>query len=122
MSKSAHDDVLDASLNEIKDNCTLQVLCSQEPTTRAEAVTTYALADVAIGSGDLTIGDGDVSGRKAAVAAKSTVTIDASGTGTHIAIVDGTRLLWVTTCTSVVVVATETIDFPTWDIEMRDPA
>jgi len=121
MGKTAHDDVLDGALDIIKDNATLMILCSAQPTTRTEAVTTYALADVAISSGDFTLGDGDVSGRKATVAAQATVTVDATGTGTHVAIVDGSRLLWVTTCTTAAVVSPGTVDLPSWTIEMRDP-
>ena len=121
MGKSANDALPDAYLNEIKDNATLMIACSAEPTTRTEAVTTYALADVAVVSGDFTLGNGDVSGRKLAVAAKSAVAIDTSGTATHVAIVDGTRLLFVTTCTSIALVDTGTVNFPTWDIEVADP-
>ncbi len=119
--KSAHNDVLDAALSEIKDNGTIMTLCSQAPTTRTEAVSTYALADVAMAPTDFTIGDGDVSGRKLAVAAKSSVLIDTTGTGTHIAVCDGTRLLWVTSCASYNAIQGQTMNFPTWDVELRDP-
>lgn len=121
MGKSVHDDVLDASHNEVKTNATLQILCSAEPTTRTEAVSTYALADVALSSGDFTIANGDTSGRKVTVGAKSGVTVDNSGSGTHIAIVDGTRLLRVTTCTTVAVTAAGTVDLPAWKAEHADP-
>lgn len=96
MTKTVHDDVLDAALDVIKDNANLQIACSQPPTTRAEAVTTYALADIAMVTGDFTKADGDTSGRKLTVAAKSGVAIDTSGMASHVALVDGTRLLYVT--------------------------
>jgi hypothetical protein len=121
MAKIVHDDVLDGATSVIKTNCNLMIVCSTQPTTRTEAVTTYALADVAMASGDFTQGNGDVSGRKVTVAAKSGVTIDASGTATHIALVDGTRLLYVTTCTSQGLNSGGTVDFPAWDIEIADP-
>ena len=120
MAKTVHNDVLDASHNEIKNNCNLMIACSSEPTTRTEAVTTYALADVALASGDFTNAD-DTSGRKCTVGAKTGVTIDASGTATHIALVDGSRLLRVTTCTSQALTAAGTVDFPAWKFSIADP-
>lgn len=45
MAKSVHDDVLDGALNIIKNNTNIMTVCSSEPTTRTEAVTTYALGD-----------------------------------------------------------------------------
>jgi hypothetical protein len=122
MAKTVHDDVLDGALAIIRGNCNLMVACSAQPTTRAEAVTTYALADVAMTpTTDFTISDGDVSGRKVRTAAKSGVTVDANGTATYIALVDGTRLLAVTTCTSQVLTAGNTVDFPAFDFEIADP-
>lgn len=115
MAKSSHADVLDGAGLVIKNNCNLMIACSQQPTTRAEAVTTYALADVAMATGDFTMA-ADGGGRKCTVAAKSGVAVDASGTATHIAFVDGTRLLYVTTCTSQALTAGNTVNFPAVDI------
>ncbi len=121
MAKSVHNDVLDGALNIVKNNATLMTLCSAQPTTRTAAVTTYALADVAMSSGDFSIADGDVSGRKMTVAAKNAITVDTTGTGTHVAICDGSRLLYVTTCTSQAVTSGNTVNIPAWDIEIADP-
>ena len=121
MAKIVHDNVLDGALDIIKNNANLMILCSQQPTTRTEAVTTYALADVAMSGTDFTHANGDTSGRKTTVGAKNSVTVDASGTGTHVALVDGTRLLYVTTCTSQAVTSGNTVNFPAWDIELADP-
>lgn len=121
MAKIVHDDVLDGALNIIKNNASLMTVCSAQPATRAEAVSTYALADVAVSSADFTLANGDASGRKCTVAQKTGVTVDASGTATHIALVDGTRLLYVTTCTSQVLTAGNTVNIPAWDIEIADP-
>lgn len=121
MAKTVHDDVLDASHDETA-LANIMTVCSQEPTTRTEAVTTYKLADVTMTPGtDFTKAPGDVSGRKVTVAAKSGVTVDTSGTATHVALCDGTRLLRVTTCTSQALTAGNTVDFPAWDIEITDP-
>jgi len=124
MAKSVHDDVLDGAFD-VLDQANLMIACSAQPTSRTEAVTTYALADVAMTvNTDYTKANGDVSGRKVTVAAKSTVLIDTSGTATHVALVDGTRLLYVTTCTSQALTAnaSNTVNFPAWDIEIQDPS
>lgn len=122
MAASVHDDVLDGAFD-VVDQANLMIACSAEPTTRAEAVTTYALADIAMTvNTDYTKANGDTSGRKVTVAAKSTVTVDVTGTATHVALVDGTRLLYVTTCTSQALTSGNTVNFPAWDIEIADPA
>ena len=124
MAKSVLNDVLDAMLDEIALGTELNV-CSTEPTTRTEAVTTYSLADVVLtagdGGGDYTIADGDTSGRKVTVAQQATITVDTSGTALHIALTDATRLLYVTTCTSQALTAPNTVTVPAWDIEVADP-
>ena len=123
MAKTVHDDVLDGAFD-VLDQANLMIACSAQPTSRTEAVTTYALADVAMTvNTDYTKANGDVSGRKVTVAAKSTVLIDTSGTATHVALVDGTRLLYVTTCTSQALTAngSNTVNFPAWDIEIAGP-
>jgi len=124
MTKTVHDDVLDAALDEIATG-NIMTACSAAPTTRTEAVTTYALADIALtpgdGNGDFTVADGDVSGRKVTVAQQADVDIDTSGTATHVAICDDTDLLLVTECTSQALVDTGTVTFPAFDDEIADP-
>ena len=126
MAKSVHDDVLDGAFNIIKNNCTRQVACSAQPTTYTEANATYALADVTMTSADFTIANGDASGRKVTVAAKSGVLIDTSGTAAYVALLDviNSKLLFVTTCAPQALTAngTNTVNFPTWDDEIADPA
>jgi len=124
MGKSVHDDVLDGALNIIKNNCTRMTVCSQQPTTYTEANATYALADVTVASGDFTVGNGDTSGRKVTVAQKTGVTVDASGTGNHVALLDvsNSKLLYVTTATSQALTSGNTMTFNAWDIEILDPS
>jgi hypothetical protein len=124
MAKSVSNDVLDGAFDIIKDNCTRVTLCSAEPTTYAEGNATYALADVTVDSSDFTIADGDSSGRKVTVAAQNGVTVDSTGTATHVALLDvsGTRLLYVTTCTSQAVTSGNTANIPAFDIEIADPS
>ena len=121
MGKTVHDDVLDAMLDEIA-LANIMTACALEPTTRTEAITTNKLADVAMTPGtDYTVGEGDSNGRKVAMVAKSDVTVDTTGTADHVALCDGTRLLYVTTCTGQLLTASNTVDFPTWDVEVADP-
>ena len=124
MAKTAHDSVLDGG-SDIFDQSTGMHLCSQEPTTRTEATTTYQLATATMTPDtDFTKADGDTSGRKVTTAVKNGVVVDNSGTGTHIAFTDGSNLLFVTTCTSQAVTANgaNTVNFPAFTLEFRDPA
>jgi hypothetical protein len=123
MPKSVDDTVLDGALNIIKNNCTRMVLCSAQPTTYTEANATFALADVTMANGDFVAANGDVSGRKLTVASKSGVTVDVTGTGNHVALLNvaGTALLYVTTCGAQAVGAGGTVDFGSWKVEIADP-
>lgn len=121
MAKSVHDDVLDGALNIIKNNCNLMTACSAEPTTRTEAVTTYALADAIMSGTDFTLANGDTNGRKVTVSAQAGEAVDTTGTANHVALVDGTRLLYVTTATAQALTSGNTVDFSAWDIEIADP-
>lgn len=124
MAKWANDDVMDAGLAVIAEATTLLV-CSSQPADRAEALTA-ALADVALtagdGNGDFTISDGDTSGRKVAVAAQADIPVDTTGEATHVALIDGTELKYVTTCTAQGLTAGNTVTVPTWDAEIADPS
>jgi len=115
MAKSAHSDVLDGLGGIVKTNCNLMIACSAQPTTRAEAVTTYALADVAMATGDFTAA-ADGGGRKLTVSAKSGVPVDTTGAAVYIAFVDSSRLLYVDTCASQQLTQGNTVNFPAVDI------
>lgn len=123
MAKSIHDDVLDAALDELA-TATRLVVCSGEPANFA-GIAAVALADVTLtagdGNGDHTIGNGDTNGRKNRISAQDDVPIDSSGTATHIALDDGSKLLAVTTCTSQVLTSGGTVDVPAFDFEFADP-
>lgn len=125
MGKSVNDLVLDAAHDYVISNGNKQVACSAEPTTYAEATSTYMLAEVALASGDYTkaAGAGTPAGRKCTVAAKNGVTITNSGTATHIAIVDtvNSALLRVTTCTSLSLTAGQTVNFGSWSFDIDGP-
>jgi hypothetical protein len=123
MAKTVDDTVLDGAFD-ILDQADLMTVCSAQPTTYTEAITTYKLADIAMTPNtDFTKANGDTSGRKVTVAAKSGVTIDSTGTALFVALTksSGSVLLYVTTCTSQVLTASGTVDFPAWDVEILDP-
>lgn len=125
MAKFAHDDVLDGSPNVVKNNATRICVCSAQPTTYTEAITTYMLAIKTITSADFTgPANGDTSGRKLTSNAHSGVSITNSGTATHVALCDSanSKLLYVTTNTSHALIAGNTTNIPAWDIEFADPS
>lgn len=121
MAKACDNTVFDGMLNILKNNVVTMSVCSAQPTTQAEAATTFKLADVTMTGTDFTIADGDTSGRKITTAQKAGVSVDTTGTGTHIALFDAAILRYVTTCTSQVLTALNTVTFPAWDIEVADP-
>lgn len=132
MAKWSHDDNMDAMLNNIKNNTTRLCVCSAQPTTYAEATTTYdggaskyKLAIKTISSTDFTgPADGDASGRKLTVNEASGITVDATASATHIALCDSSnsKLLYVTTCTSQALTSGNTVTVPAFDIEVADPS
>lgn len=123
MGKTINSTVLDQALNYIKNNATRMCVCSAQPTTYTEAITTFELADVTMASGDYTVQAGAVSGRRVTMAQKTAVPVDNTGTATHVALVDvtGTALLLVTTCTSQALTAGNTVTIPTWNDEIAAP-
>jgi chitinase len=123
MAKSVHDAVLDGALDVIKNNCDIMTVCTQQPLTFAEANATYALASATMTGTDFIKANGDTSGRKVTVGQKSGVTVATTGTATHVALLDSvnSRLLYVTTSTSQVLTAGNTMTFNAWDIEIADP-
>ena len=121
MGKYCNPTVIDAALNYVKNNVNVETVCSQQPTTRAEAITTYKLAAVTIDDTDITLANGDVSGRKGTVAEQDGVTVDDTGEGNHIALCSASALLYVTTCTPQQLTAGNAIKIPVWDFEIEDP-
>lgn len=122
MAKLAPSNTLDAMLDYVAGSTTMAV-CSggSEPTTRAAAVAA-ALATVTMAGGDFTKAAGTGTGaRQTTVAAKSGVSVTATGTATHIALYDGTVLRYVTTCTSQGLTSGNTVNIPAWVINMTQP-
>lgn len=124
MAKWQNDLILDAALDYVKNNVTQEVVCSAQPTTYAEATSTYKLAlKTGLTSGSFTgPANGDTSGRKLTVNQQASIAVDSTGTATHVALCSGTVLLLVTTCTNQVLTSGNTVTVPAWDIELSDIA
>lgn len=124
MPKVAPDGVMDAAFDYIDQADVMHVCSTLDSTPTYAEIVAASLADVAMTPNtDFTKADGDTSGRKLTVAAKSGVTVDASGTANHVALVtvSGSVVRYVTTCTSQVLTSGNTVNFPAWDIEINDP-
>lgn len=125
MAKYANPSFIDGAFNTIKasaDTITY-TLCSTQPTTRTEAVTTYMLASTTLNkTTEITLANGDTSGRKMTISAKTGVSVTNSGSGQHVAICDATNLLFVTTTATQAVSAGGTVDIGSWKDEIAAPA
>lgn len=125
MAKAVHNDVLDAALDYIKDNATKLCLCSAQPTTYTEAITTFMLAELTIDDTDFTgPADGDVSGRKLTLNAQATIEVLTTGNCTHAALVDvlNTKLLYTKTTSSEALIDGDNTSTAAADIELEDPS
>ena len=123
--KSVHDDMLDGALNIIKNNATRICVCSTQPTTYTEAITTYMLAIKTISSGDFTgPANGDTNGRKLTSNQHTAISVTNGGNAQHVAFGDSanSKLLLVTTCTPQELTAGNTVTIPTFKDEIADPS
>jgi len=128
--KWAPDDFFDNDgLDNIEDTCDCITVCSDNlstPPTYTECYTTHMLVkdESNITSADFTVADGDTSGRKITVAEQANVTITNSGTAAQICLLrtGGTEVLYVTTCDTQALTATNQVTIPAFDIEVRDPS
>ena len=125
MAKYANPTLIDGAFNVIKTSADVitYTLCSTQPTTRTEAVTTYMLASTTLNkTTEVTLANGDVSGRKMTISAKTGISVTNTGSGQHVAICDATNLLYVTTTTTQAVSSGGTVDIGTWKTEIAAPA
>jgi hypothetical protein len=125
MPKVAPDAVMDAALDYIDQADVLRVCSTLDSSPTHAEIVTATLASVAITPDtDFTKADGDTSGRKVTVAAKSSVSVTASGDANHIALTttSGSVVRYVTTCTTQTLTSGNTVNIPAWDIEIADPS
>jgi hypothetical protein len=132
MGKSVHDDVLDAALNHIRAQVKLMTACTGEPTTYAQATSTgqkECARCTGMTSGVTyfsALGNATGGGRVVTVQQVSTgdgTSITRTATANHVALcsVTGTKLLYVTTCTSQALTTGNDITFNAWNITIDDP-
>lgn len=120
MAKWANDSVLDALLEKVATS-TQMLVTTNQPTTRANAISN-SLASASMSGADFTKADGTPNGRQSTVAQKATVPVTATGNATHVALVDGTDLIYVTTVTSQQLTEGNTVTIPSWTITVADPS
>ena len=120
MAKWANDSVLDSLLDKVS-TATQLLVTTNQPTTRANAISN-SLASSSLVSGDFTKADGTPNGRQVAIAQKASVPVTASGNATHVALVDGSDLLYVTTVTAQQLTSGNTVTVPSWTITVADPS
>jgi hypothetical protein len=118
---SLNDDVLDAALTEISTSATVLHICSSEPANFA------GVSGVSLGTKSSPSftgpSNGDVSGRKITVDAITDGNVNANGSASHFAIVDGSRLLASGSLSATQGVTNgNTFTLTSFDIEIADPS
>ena len=122
--KLAPDVTLDKMLDYIA-TATQMIVCSgsSSPTNGAGALSA-ALASATMAGGDFTKADDATGalGRKVTVAAKTSLSVSASGDATCVALLDVSNvLLYVTTCTTQTLTSGNTVNVPSWKVQIGDP-
>lgn len=119
MAKAVTDGFLDGTLDNISGSTALNITTA-EPISVAECDSLSLIPPHTLTGADFVKANGDTSGRKVTVQAQNTLSIDVSGTATHVCINDGVDF-YVTTATSQALTSGGTVSVPAWDIEIADP-
>lgn len=119
MAKWANTIVLDAYLDKISTANKL-LLCSSQPATRAAALSA-ALASADLTGASFTKANGSPNGRQVTIAEQANMPVTATGTANHVALIDGTDVLVVTTVTSQSVTSGNTATVPAWKASIALP-
>lgn len=116
-----NDNVFDNGLNWIDSNATRLDICSQEPTTYAQATATYSLGNFT-SLGVQAPSNGAIDGRRVVVDAITSGTVSGTGTATHWAITNASNTLIATgsLTASQAVTAGNTFSLDAIDITIRD--
>jgi hypothetical protein len=116
------DEALDQGLDYLDTNGTRLDICTQEPTTYAEATSTYSLGNSTVNTG-ATTNAATGTGRRVTVPAVSGASVTASGVAAFVALTNGSdRLLGAKALPATVPVSSGgTFDTTAFDIIFRDP-
>lgn len=119
MAKFASNEVLDGSLQVVTGATRLVALAGQ-PASYA-AANAGRLVEGALQPADFSLSAGDFSGRKVSIAGKTGLAVVAEGVADHVALLDATRLLYVTTCPAQALVAGGVVSIAGWSVEIGAP-
>mgnify|MGYP001052831926 CR=1 FL=1 len=120
MGKICTDLFMDAAFDYLQANAPSMVVLSASAYDSSAAVASATLASATTASADYTKANGDTNGRKVTIASHSGTAITASGSATHIALLNTNgSALYQTTCTEQALTS-GTVDIPAWDIEIAD--
>lgn len=119
MGKFASNEVLDGSLQVVA-GATRMVAVAGQPASFADA-TAGRLVEAALAPGDFAVAAGDFSGRKVDIAGKTGLAVIADGVADHVALLDASRLLYVTTCPAQGLVAGGLVSIAGWSVEIGAP-
>ena len=120
MAKKIPDTTYDKDLEHTRDNMNQMLICSGEPTDRANAIA-LALVTISMAPGDYTIGAGTPDGRAITMAAKTNQSIATSGTANHVVLISPTELGVVTTTSPQALTAGGTVNTNAWTWTKRAP-
>lgn len=118
--KYAPDPMIDSALTYVA-GATAMHICSVLGVlpTRAQVITA-SLGNVAVTGADFVNADG-TSGRKATVAAKTAIPVTATGSAENVVLIDATNVRYMTSCTTQALTSGNTVNLPTWVIQIADP-
>ena len=122
MAKACSSAVLDGLLD-IVSGCNKYIICAGQPTTYTDANVTKNLASIAISGAAFTKADSG-SNRQSTVGAQTALTVNAAGTGDHIALINTTdsSLRYVTTIgTARAIALTDTVNSAAFVITVNQP-
>ncbi len=123
MARHAPNGFYSGAFNTIRNGANRRIVALDSEVTSYASIAAASLAAAAVDDDDMAEASGSVSGRRLNIAQIADVEITATGTATHVAIVDDDdeAVLYVTTCTSQALTDGGTVTFPTWGIELRAP-
>lgn len=120
MAKAISDNVFDAAMEFIANNCVrLQIHAA----TATPTDNTAMVAFIAVTSSQLSKANGDTSGRKLTMAAVSSIAVNSTGVASHVVLASsgGANLHVITTCTSQSLTQGNSVATPAFDFEITDP-